>query len=224
MSEPRRVLLVGATGLVGREVIAACATRADIALSGLARREIALPQGARIELLLADTAHWPQAIADARPDTVVVALGTTIKAVGGDKAKFRAVDHDLVLTCAEAAKAAGARQLIVVSSVGAELSSRNFYLSVKGEVEDRLAKLHFARLDILRPGLLRGTREGPARPAERLGMILSPLVDRFLRGSLARYRSVRARDLARVIVALIGARPDGRYVHHNPEFRRLLAR
>ena len=224
MSEARRVLLVGATGLVGREVIAACAARPDIRLAGLARREIAMPPGARIELLLADTGHWRQAIGDARPEAVVIALGTTIRAVGGDRAKFRAVDHDLVLACAEAAKAAGARQLIVVSSVGAALSSRNFYLSVKGEVEDRLAHLHFARLDILRPGLLRGRREGPARPAERIGMVASPLIDFTLRGKLARYRSVRARDLARVIVSLVGARPDGRFVHHFPEFRRLLSR
>ncbi|WP_225206390.1 NAD(P)H-binding protein [Novosphingobium huizhouense] len=224
MYDAARVMLVGATGLVGREVIAACARRPDIALSGLARRELAMPQGARIELLLADPSHWPQAIAETRPPTLVVALGTTIKAQGGDRAKFRAVDHDLVLTCATAAKAAGTRQLILVSSVGAALSSRNFYLSVKGEVEERLAQLHFARFDILRPGLLRGKREGPPRPAERLGMLASPLVDPLLLGNLARFRSVRARDLAQVIVALVGARPDGRFIHHYPEFRRLLAR
>ncbi|MCH7629275.1 MULTISPECIES: NAD(P)H-binding protein [Novosphingobium] len=224
MSDVRRVLLIGATGLVGKAVIAACAPRPDIHLVGLARREMAMPPGARIELLLSDPSHWTDAIADARAETVVIALGTTIKAVDGDRTAFRAVDHDLVLACARAAKQAGVRQLIVVSSVGAALSSRNFYLSVKGEVEDQLVKLHFDRLDILRPGLLRGQREGAGRPAERLGMMVAPVADILLAGSLARYRSVRASDLGRVIVALAGARPDGRFVHHNPEFRRLLAR
>lgn len=224
MSEVRRVLLIGASGLVGRAVIAAGVGRGDIHLLGLARREVSLPTGARIELLLADTSHWADAIADSGAEAVVIALGTTIKAVGGDKAAFRAVDRDLVLMCATAAKAAGVRQVIVVSSVGAALSSRNFYLSVKGEVEDRLAKLHFERLDILRPGLLRGRREGTVRPAERLGMVASPLIDLLLLGRLARYRSVRASDLAGVILSLVGARPKGRFVHHNPDFRRLLAR
>lgn len=224
MSEPRRVVLVGATGLVGRETIAATIGQPGIHLIAVARREMPLPPGARLEFLVSDTSHWADAIRDTRPDTVVIALGTTIKAVGGDKAAFRAVDHDLVMMCAKAARESGARQLIVVSSVGAAFSSRNFYLSTKGEVEDRLAKLHFDRLDLLQPGLLRGRREGAPRVTERIGMVLSPILDFMLMGSLSKYRSVKAGDLARVIVSLVGARPKGRFTHRHDEFRRLLNR
>ncbi|NLR69915.1 NAD(P)H-binding protein [Novosphingobium sp. ERN07] len=224
MSDPTRIVLVGATGLIGRAVMAEAVNCPDIHLVAVARREVPLPKGARMEMLLSDTEHWPDAIAAGRPHTVIIALGTTIKAVGGDKAAFRAVDHDLVLECAAAAKAAGARQLIVVSSVGAEFAAKNFYLSVKGEVEDKLAKLHFERLDLLRPGLLRGHREGPARPAERLGMILSPLVDLLMLGKLRRYRSARDKDIARVILSLAGAKQRGRFIHHHDEFRRILHR
>lgn len=224
MSEQTRVVLVGATGLVGRAVMAEAVGRPDIHLVAVARREVPLPKGARMEMLLSDTGHWPDAIAAGRPDTVVIALGTTIKAVGGDKQAFRAVDHDLVLECAAAAKAAGARQLIVVSSVGAQFSSKNFYLSVKGEVEDKLAKLHFDRLDLIRPGILRGKREGAARPAERIGMILSPLVDLLMVGSLRKYRSAKAGDVARVILRLAGTKQRGRVVHQHDEMQRILRR
>lgn len=224
MSEQTRVVLVGATGLVGRAVMAEAVGRPDIHLVAVARREVPLPKGARMEMLLSDTGHWPDAIAAGRPDTVVIALGTTIKAVGGDKQAFRAVDHDLVLECAAAAKAAGARQLIVVSSVGAQFSSKNFYLSVKGEVEDKLAKLHFDRLDLIRPGLLRGKREGAARPAERIGMILSPLVDLLMVGSLRKYRSAKASDVARVILRLADTKQRGRVVHQHDEMQRILRR
>lgn len=224
MSEQTRVVLVGATGLVGRAVMAEAVGRPDIHLVAVARREVPLPKGARMEMLLSDTGHWPDAIAAGRPDTVVIALGTTIKAVGGDKQAFRAVDHDLVLECAAAAKAAGARQLIVVSSVGAQFSSKNFYLSVKGEVEDKLAKLHFDRLDLIRPGILRGKREGAARPAERIGMILSPLVDLLMVGSLRKYRSAKASDVARVILRLAGTKQRGRVVHQHDEMQRILRR
>lgn len=224
MSEQTRVVLVGATGLVGQAVMAEAVGRSDIHLVAVARREVPLPKGARMEMLLSDTEHWPDAIAAGRPHVVVIALGTTIKAVGGDKDAFRAVDHDLVLECARAAREAGARQLIVVSSVGAQFSSRNFYLSVKGEVEDKLAKLHFDRLDILRPGLLRGHREGPPRLAERLGMILSPVADLLMLGSLSKYRSARDRDLAKVILTLAGSKQRGRQIHHHEDFRRLLRR
>ncbi|NLR38653.1 NAD(P)H-binding protein [Novosphingobium sp. ERW19] len=224
MSEQTRVVLVGATGLVGRAVMAEAVGRPDIHLVAVARREVPLPKGARMEMLLSDAGHWPDAIAAGRPDTVVIALGTTIKAVGGDKQAFRAVDHDLVLECAAAAKAVGARQLIVVSSVGAQFSSKNFYLSVKGEVEDKLAKLHFDRLDLIRPGLLRGKREGAARPAERIGMILSPLVDLLMVGSLRKYRSAKASDVARVILRLAGTKQRGRVVHQHDEMQRILRR
>jgi uncharacterized protein YbjT (DUF2867 family) len=224
MSEQTRVVLVGATGLIGRAVMAEAVARPDIHLVAVARREVPLPKGARMEMLLSDTEHWPDAIAAGRPHVVVIALGTTIKAVGGDKQAFRAVDHDLVLECAAAAKAAGARQLIVVSSVGAQFSSKNFYLLVKGEVEDKLAKLHMDRLDLIRPGLLRGKREGAPRRAERVGMILSPLADLLMLGELRKYRSAKASDVARVILTLAGAKQRGRVVHQHDEMQRILRR
>lgn len=224
MSERTRVVLVGATGLVGRAVMAEAVGRSNLHLVAVARREVPLPKGARMEMLLSDVEHWPDAIAAGRPHAVIVALGTTINAVGGDKGAFRAVDHDLVMECAIAAREAGARQLIVVSSVGAQFSSKNFYLSVKGEVEDKLAKLHFDRLDLLRPGLLRGNRQGPPRMAERVGMVLSPFLDLLLLGSLRKYRSVKATDLARVILSLAGAKQRGRFVHQHDEFRKILRR
>ncbi|KPF91014.1 nucleoside-diphosphate sugar epimerase [Novosphingobium sp. AAP83] len=224
MSDQTRVVLVGATGLIGRAVMTEAIHRPNIHLVAVARRETLLPKGARMELLLSDAEHWPDAIAAGRPWTVIIALGTTMKAVGGDKMAFRSVDHDLVLECAAAAKAAGARQLIVVSSVGAQFSSKNFYLSVKGEVEAKLAKLHFDRLDIIRPGLLRGHREGPLRPVERLAMIFSPLLDLLMIGGWRKYRSVRDSELARVILSLAGSKQHGRHVFEHDDFRRVLHR
>lgn len=224
MSDVRRIVLVGATGLVGREVMARAVGRHDVRLTAVARREVPLPKGARMEMLIAEPEHWPDAIAAGRPHTVVIALGTTIRAVGGDKAAFRAVDRDLVLMAARAAKEAGARQLVFVSSVGARFASGNFYLSVKGETEDALAKLRFDRLDILRPGLLRGRREGPARPAETVGMAVAPMVDLVLQGGLRKYRSIRASTLADVILALSAAKPKGRFVHEHDAMMRVLRR
>jgi len=221
MSDHAPLLLVGATGLVGTAVIAGTVGRSDRPLAALARREAALPHGARLDLVVADPADWPAAIARARPAVVAIALGTTIRAVGGDRAAFRAVDHDLVLTVATAARAAGTRQVLLVSSVGAEAASRNFYLGVKGETEAAVQALGFARLDILRPGLLRGARGGEARPAERVGQIVSPLIDPLLRGRWAAFRSVPARAVAEAIWALAGAPERGRFVHYTPDIHRL---
>lgn len=212
----RRIVLVGASGLIGRAVIAATVGRSAIRLTALARREFALPPGARMELLVADPAEWPGLIASAQADALVIALGTTWRAAGRSEAAFRAVDQQLVLDCAGAAKAAGVPRCIVVSSVGADAVSRNFYLRVKGEVEAALAALEFDRLDILRPGLLRGSRGDDRRPGERLAILASPFTDLLLHGGLRRYRSVSSATVAKAILALSTAVPRGRLIHeHN---------
>jgi len=219
-SRLRRICLVGATGLVGRTLIEGGVSRSDVRIVGVSRREMPLPYGARMELLVADTTGWDEAIAAARADVLVCALGTTMREAGSQEA-FRAVDHDLVLACARAARSAGIERMIAVSSVGADRGSSNFYLRTKGEVEEALAKLGFARLDILRPGMIRGAR-GASRPLERAGQILSPVADLLLHGKYRRYRSAKATTLAQAIFALVHARPAGRFVHEHDAIRRLV--
>jgi len=223
MSRPVRICLLGASGLVGSAIVRACVGRRDVRLVAVARSELDLPAGARMEVLLADPANWADAIAAARPDTVVNCLGTTWQKSGQDETAFRAVDHDLVLACARWGLEAGARQFISVSSVGADTHAKGLYLRVKGEVEAALGKVGYGRLDILRPGLLRGSR-AERRPLERLGQIVAPLADRLLRGGLARYRSVRADWLAEVILALAQEKARGRFVHEHEAMERALKR
>lgn len=214
MSDPVRVLLVGATGLVGQAVLAAAAGRPGLRMVALGRRAGTLPAGAQMDQLVIAPEYWADAVAQVRPDVIVLALGTTIAAVGGDRAAFRAVDHDLTLRCATAARQAGVGHAILVSSVGADPAARTFYLATKGAVERDVAALGFARCDILRPGLLRGARQGAVRPAERLGMAVAPLVDWALRGALSRYRSITASTVGQAIVKLASVQADGQFVHH----------
>ena len=211
MSKPTRIALVGATGLIGMSLIRLAVNRPDIRIIGISRREVALPPGARMEVLVADPDSWGDAIAAANADALVCALGTTWAKAGKDEAAFRAVDQDLVLACGRAAKAAGIRQMIAVSSVGADPMAKNFYLKVKGETEQALGKLGLTRLDVLRPGLLRGLRE-ESRPAERLGMIVSPLADLLMNGGYRKYRSIRSETVVQAIVGLTREAMAGRFV------------
>ena len=215
MSEVTRIALVGASGLVGQGLLRLAVGRSDLRIVAIARREIPLPAGARMEVLVADTSGWDDAIAAARADVLVCALGTTWRKAGKDEAAFRAVDEQLVLACARAAKAAGIRQTIVITSVGADLAAKNLYLRVKGEVEQALGKLRLPRLDIVRPGLLRGPRS-ERRPAERLAQLVGPLGDLLLlHGKYRKYRSIRADTLARAIIGLTREKAGGRFVHEH---------
>lgn len=223
MSEPRRVLVLGASGLVGQQVLAQAVGRADVRLVAVARSEVALPPGARMEVLLAPVSDWDLAIAESGASHVICALGTTIRQQGGDREAFAAVDRDLVLRMAMHAKVSGATGFVAVSSVGAALSSRNFYLRTKAEMEAGLEKLGFARLDVLRPGLLRGHRR-EARPLELLGQLAAPLGGLLLHGERRNYRAIPAQIVAAAALQAAYEKARGRFVHHYDDMLRMAGR
>ncbi|WP_239805584.1 NAD(P)H-binding protein [Croceicoccus hydrothermalis] len=216
MSEP--FVLVGATGLVGGSVLQQAEARGDARIVALSRRGI--PAAADPSRgIVAPPDAWPAIIADAKPAGLICALGTTWRKAGRSQERFRSVDQHLVLNCARAAHDAGARRMIVVSAVGADARSRNFYISVKGEVEDTLKTIGFARLDILRPGLLRGSRGGDRRVKERLAIAFAPVFDRLLHGRMRAMRSICGETVARAILALSQAAGEGVFIHDNDAIR-----
>ncbi|MBK8286910.1 MAG: hypothetical protein IPK97_19735 [Ahniella sp.] len=215
-------LMIGASGLVGGLALPRLLDRAQSEGSVLivpTRRELALEhkalrpivgemQEARVDRQVASILRD----ANARLDVFVSCLGTTIRQAGS-QAAFRAVDFELVHAMAEVARRHGARQAILVSSVGADATSRNFYLRTKGELELEMERLGFARCDFLQPGLLIGDRAGPKRFAEQLGQKLLPAVDRLLMGGLSAYRSISAVTVASAVVRLYGRTDPGVFRH-----------
>ncbi|MXP25866.1 NAD-dependent epimerase/dehydratase family protein [Altererythrobacter indicus] len=220
MSDRPRVLLVGATGLIGMHVIRSLEGRQKWDLIALSRRESSLPKGVRMEMRIAQTGQWPQLIDRIMPDSVICALGTTWAKAGKDEAAFRAVDQGLVLAVADAARKTQARQFVLISSVDADAAAKSFYLRVKGEVEQALHGKGFARLDIIRPGLLRGERGAERRLMERLGIALSPLTDMVLHGDARRYRSISGDMVARAALQLTMEKAAGRFVHQHDDIIR----
>ena len=214
----KKVILIGATGLVGRQAVA----RLDSAGNEV-RPLVSRPSGlGGAGETVAPPERWPGLVRETDSEVAICAIGTTMR-LAGTPAGFRAVDHDIAVAFAQAASEAGVRQMIVVSSVGADAGSRNFYLRTKGEMEQALGDLCFERLDILRPGLLRGERGSERRTGERIGILLSPIVNLFLRGRLDRYAAIDADLVAGAIAGLAGAGGKGSFVHHNREIRRLAA-
>lgn len=219
-----RMAVIGATGLIGRTLIERAVGMPGVRLAAIARRRIELPKRARMEMFVAEPRYWDDVIQTIRPDVIVSALGTTRKKAGNDEAAFRAVDLDLPLHLARVAKAAGVRQYISVSSAGADRFNRNFYLRTKGELEDELGKVRLGRLDLLRPGLLRGAREDDPRPAERLAMIASPLIDLALQGKYRKFRSISADQLVDAIFHLAREKANGRFIHEHDAILRAAQR
>ncbi|HMO69707.1 MAG TPA: hypothetical protein PKE25_13845, partial [Novosphingobium sp.] len=87
-----------------------------------------------------------------------------------------------------------------------------------------LTRLRLRRLDIVRPGLLRGPRPGDLRPLERIAGWLAPLIDLFLTGERRRYRSIRAEVLADAVFALAKEKAGGHFVHEHDGLLRAIRR
>lgn len=187
------IAVLGATGLVGRHCLDLLAR--DPAFSRVvvvARRKFAEATAPRVEAHIVDFERLSERPDLFRVDQVICALGTTIKAVGGSKAKFRAVDYELPLGAAKLAARQGVRHFLLVSSLGARSDSRVFYSRVKGELEDALRSLAFRSLTIVRPSLLLGER-GEFRLGEEIGKRFAWIVP-------GKYKPIHARDVAAVLV------------------------
>ncbi|WP_427965576.1 NAD(P)H-binding protein [Altererythrobacter sp.] len=216
MSEPVRVALVGATGLIGRSIIEeSIGRRDDVQIVAIARREMKLPQGAKMEMVIAEPANWGEVLGVVMPNVLISALGTTWKRAGKSESAFRAVDYDLVLDTARAAVKLGIEHMVSVSSAGANPASKNLYLRVKGEAERDLSKVGFKRLDLLQPGLLRGSRERDIRFGEGFARAASPLIDPLMRGKWRAYRSIKAETVADGALKLASRKAAGRFTHDN---------
>ena len=144
-------------------------------------------------------------------DDVFCCLGTTMKKAGS-KEKFRLVDFQYPVSLASFCLNKGARQFLLVSSMGADAKSGIFYNQIKGEVENTVSKLGYPRLDIFRPSLLFGDR-GESRVAEDLGKLAMKLFGFLFLGSLKNYKAIDSGKVARAMNYFAQEEGSGNYLH-----------
>ena len=200
----RTALVAGATGLVGREILAAIlADDTYVAVHGVGRRALATTHP-KLTFHVLDFAALPTLPA---VDDVFIALGTTIK-VAGSQLAFRAVDFDAVLALANAARSSGASRLGIVSAMGASETSMIFYNRVKGEMERAASRLGYDSVVFARPSMLIGNRDSLGQPG-RSGEKLALIVMKF--GALipANYRAIEAVRVARALVYAVKTADKG---------------
>lgn len=148
---------------------------------------------------------------------VFCAIGTT-RSKTPDLAQYHTIDVGIPAMVAALAASTKARSLVVVSAVGANEKSNNFYLKMKGEME-RLVAEHFPAAYFVRPAMLRGPRK-EFRLGELVFRALSPAIDVLMLGKLKRFKSIKARELARAMMYL-SQQGHAHHVVHAPELHRL---
>jgi len=220
-ARPTTALLAGATGLVGRALLARLlgADRRERVIV-LARKPLptTIARDPRLTVLVGDMAAL--AVESSPIDDAYIALGTTIR-VAGSEAAFRAVDLDLVVAIARAARQAGARRLAVVSALGADRRSRVFYNRVKGEMEETVGALGYESVVLARPSLLLGDRESLGQPTRSGEVWAARLLGPLLPLVPAGVRPIAAPVVAAAMVAAVDEAEPGTRVLSSADLQRL---
>ena len=192
-ADQRVALVVGATGMVGLELVRQLMDDDTYDLvRTFTRRPLELTNP-RLESRVVDFSQMDAIRPLLTGEVLFSCLGTTIRAAKTKEAQW-AVDHDLQLRLANEAAKGGVPAYVLVSSTGADPKSLSFYLRMKGQLELAVAASGFESVRILRPGALDGDR-AESRPGEQFFLGLARHLPRW--SSLARVRPIHASTLAR---------------------------
>ena len=151
-------------------------------------------------------------------DDVFCCLGTTMKKARS-KEQFRLVDFQYPVSLAKYCLTKGAKQFLLVSSIGADAKSNVFYSKVKGEVENAITNLGYHRLDIFQPSMLLGPR-GESRFAEDLGKGGMKLFGFMFVGPLNNYKAIESIKVARAMLYHSKEEGTGKATHLSGELQR----
>lgn len=216
----KKALLVGATGLVGSSLLQKLlASPAYTSVVVVART--AVPEHPKLtQVVMPDLAEMEQhKDMLSGVEDVYCCLGTTIKKAGSRQA-FRKVDYDYPLLMARLAKENGVQRFLIISSMGADASSKMFYSRVKGELEEALRALALPSTAVFRPSLLLGERK-EFRLGEKTAEWLFRPISFLFRGRLLPYRPIQASDVAAVMHRVGQMYIPGYAIYENEQLHRM---
>lgn len=152
-------------------------------------------------------------------DDVFCCLGTTIKKAGSQEVMYR-IDVDYPYTIATLAQQHGAKQFLLVSAMGANPSSSIFYSRMKGELEQKLSKLPFPSISIIRPALLLGERK-EFRLGERLLAVVTKGTAWLMMRSLRKYKAIEGKKVAAAMFKISQMNKSGVHIYPNNQLHEI---
>ena len=219
--------LIGATGLIGNYLLEELLNDDFYhAVRILIRRPIELTHPKLEKKLVDFTDAESFRLALEGSDVVFCTIGTTQKQVKGDKAAYRKVDYDIIVNAANFCKTTGCEKFVFVSSVGANSKSNNFYLKLKGEVEDAVKAV--ARPDdqvgrglksvhIMRPSVLLGDRK-EFRLGEKISKSIMSMFSFLIP---PKYKPIHGEDVAKAMVAAAMKTEEGFFIREYRAIKQL---
>jgi uncharacterized protein YbjT (DUF2867 family) len=211
-------VILGSTGLIGNELLKLLLQDPVFThVNALVRKPLSI-QHPKLEQHLVDfndIKSFKDKMGNA--DVLFCCIGTTMKKMKGDREAYFKVDHDIAVNAANFAYNHGFRQFSFVSSVGADPTSNNFYLNLKGTTERAISKFPFQSIHVFRPSMLLGNRK-EARLGETVGKVIMNAVKYFIP---SKYKPIEASIVARAMLESVKKPTSGWQVYHNKQILEL---
>jgi uncharacterized protein YbjT (DUF2867 family) len=212
--------VIGSTGLVGSHIVGLLKEEnASQKIRLLVRRPVEFSHP-KLEIKLVNFEGYESLkLAIAGCNVVFCAVGTTQSKVKGDQLLYRKIDYDIPVNAARACLETGGSSFLLVSSVGADSNSKNFYLRLKGEVEEAVQKFPIKSISMFRPSMLLGNRKD-FRLGERIGQSGMKLIAPLLASKWRKYKAIEARDVAAAMIEASKQNKEGFIVYEYDEMKR----
>jgi uncharacterized protein YbjT (DUF2867 family) len=218
--DTRTAIVFGSTGLIGNLLVEELVKSERYSVIRSFVRQATGVNETKVEETVVDFSDPGSFAGKIRGDDLYICLGTTIKKAGSI-ANMEKIDRDLPISIAASALSNGVKRIAVVSSIGAAARSGNYYLRIKGELEDEIMKMNFENISIVRPSMLLGERK-EKRAGEIVGKVVMTAVKPVLFGKLLKYRAIHGADVARAMICLI-LDGEGRRIVESDELQKLSA-
>lgn len=217
--EARTAVLLGASGLTGNFLLQLLLQNDYFSKVRILIRNSFSLVHPKLETVIVDFQNQ-NALSDAlgQGDTIFCCIGTTMKKVRGNKTLYRQIDYDIPLNTARLGLQKGFRQYVIISSVGANAKSSNFYLHLKGDLENVIQELPYDSIHIFHPSILIGERK-EIRSGERIAQIFSLAISIFLWGNLKKYRAIQSEEVARAMLTAAQTEEKGIHIHEYKQIK-----
>jgi len=216
---PQTAVVIGATGLTGSHLVNLLLHNPAFDKVKVLLRAPSLKPREGLEITIVNFEDEAGLAAALHGDALFCCIGTTRKKAGG-KEEFRQVDFDIPVRCATLAKRQGFGQFLLMSSVGANINSRFFYMRTKGETEQAVTRLGFPTLHIFRPAALLGKRPDK-RLGEMLGQWLVMVFYYLLQGRWKKYRAIKASTVAKAMIAAAVKGEPGTHIYESDAIKEI---
>ena len=210
----KEVTLFGGTGLIGSLLLDILIKDNDYhKINVVTRKSISLShKKIKIHIIdFSDSKSYSQTLRNSQ--IVFASIGTTQSKVKGDKESYRKIDFDIIYNIAKACKENNVKNFSFVSSSGANIKNNNFYLNLKGEIENSILNLNLSSTSVFRPSLLLGKRK-EKRYGEKIAQLIMPFLS-FLMPS--KYKPIKAALVAKSMVNISKSIQPGFKIYHYKE-------